>query len=103
VCGHVNQLPDKVLGFSPGGETRRHGSGATVDQGVVDEQKASIAAAEAVAALQRRRAASSLYAGSRGVIGQRSVLGAAASSVGTGSVLGAAGGGDGGSSGGRGR
>ena len=62
-----------------------HGNGPPQpDPQVVADQNASIAAADAAAAWRLRRIKSSLQAGSTGVIGSPSVLGAAASGGGAG-------------------
>lgn len=97
---HLNSAPDWV----PGGAARRHPAPPGVDPQVLDDQQAAIAAGQAVAEWKRKRAASALQAGSRGLIGQASVLGAAAapaargtggpgSTYGGGSILGNAAGG----------
>lgn len=71
---HINAGPD----WAPGGISRRHPAPPGVDPQILADQQASIAASQAAAAFNRKRIASSLVAGSRGVIGKPSALGAAA-------------------------
>jgi hypothetical protein len=75
MCGHLNAFPD----WAPGGTGRRHLPPPPVDPQILADQQASIAASQAAAVWNRKRAASALVAGSRAVIGQRSALGAVSS------------------------
>lgn len=65
-----------------------HGTNPVPDPQIVADQQASIAAEDAAAAWRLRRIKSSLQAGSTGVIGNPSILGAAAGGGGRANVPG---------------